>query len=178
MAKTITTKKGDNGTTSLLGGEKLPKHHPRIEVIGSIDELNSYIGVIRSLQPPKQIDEILETLQHFLFIAGTDVASTNSTLLSHIKSHHLETIEKALETIESSLPDLSSFLLPGGSPISAHIHVARTLCRKVERTLSQLASSEPINPLLSAFFNRCSDLLFVLARYSNIQSGFPEHHVS
>ncbi|MCX7984859.1 MAG: cob(I)yrinic acid a,c-diamide adenosyltransferase [Bacteroidetes bacterium] len=177
MAKSISTRTGDDGTTSLIGGTRVPKHHPRIEAVGEIDALTSVLGVIRSFHPPKEVDTILQELQYYFFIAGTDVAAPGSTQVSRIEHKHIHFVEASLSTFEHELPVLSTFILPVGSPTATHIHCARAHCRKVERILSFLASTELINPLLLPFFNRCSDLLFMLARYTNMKDGHSEQPI-
>ncbi len=168
MALKIYTKTGDDGTTALWNGQRVPKHHLRIEVLGALDELNAFLGIVRSLNPPSDVDTILSALQNHIFIAGSDIAiPAANTTIPHIQLVHIEMLERWIDTLDATLPPLQAFILPEGSIIATHIHAARAVCRRAERLISHLASHEPLNHLLLMYFNRCSDLLFVLARKAN-----------
>ncbi len=166
----IYTKTGDAGETSLFGGKRVPKDDLRIEAYGTIDELNSIIGVIRAMQLHEEIDVILERLQHDLFVIGADLATTTShtsASIPRIKNSNITVLEKIIDTIDSKLEPLKVFILPGGTLASSYLHFARTVCRRAERGVVHLSHSEEINNHVVIYLNRLSDLLFVLARYAN-----------
>ncbi|MFZ1978177.1 MAG: cob(I)yrinic acid a,c-diamide adenosyltransferase [Bacteroidota bacterium] len=174
----IYTKTGDEGETSLFGGRRVPKFSLRIETYGTADELNSQIGVIRSLKPKPEIDTLLEKLQSDLFILGTDLATPvqerEAARVRRIESGHIAFLEDTIDRIEEHLPVLHSFVLPGGSAVAAQIHAARTICRRCERLAVRLEKEEQIGKLPLIFLNRLSDFLFVLARYANLLDGVSE----
>ncbi|MBP8975356.1 MAG: cob(I)yrinic acid a,c-diamide adenosyltransferase [Bacteroidetes bacterium] len=175
MAQKIYSKTGDNGDTSLFGGSRVPKYDIRIETLGAIDEFNAFIGIVISFHPPEKIGEILKQIQSDLFIASAELSSKEpNSKIPRLQEHQILALEKFIDSIDTLLPPLSSFIIPGGSIIAAHLHAARSICRRAERTLSLLASKESLNPLLLIYFNRCSDLLFVLARYANKIAKMPE----
>ncbi len=174
----IYTKTGDEGETSLFGGRRVPKFSLRIEAYGTADELNSQIGVVRSLKPKPEIDTLLEKLQSDLFILGTDLATPvqerEPERVRRIESGHISFLEDAIDRMEERLPALRYFVLPGGSPAAAQIHAARTICRKCERLAVKLEKEEEVGKLPLVFLNRLSDFLFVLARYANLLDGVSE----
>ncbi len=145
---------------------------------GTADELNSQIGVVRSLKPKPEIDTLLEKLQSDLFILGTDLATPvqepGPSRVRRIESGHISFLESAIDRIEEQLPVLRSFVLPGGSTVAAQIHAARTICRRCERLTAKLEKEEGIGKLPLVFLNRLSDFLFVLARYANLLDGVSE----
>lgn len=157
----ITTRTGDDGTTGLAGGERVAKHHPRIEAIGSIDELNCTIGLLRAATPGDPVDAVLESIQHRLFDLGGEMAMPGTTLLDD--SRVLE-LEAWLEQFNADLPPLAEFVLPGGNEAAARCHIARATCRRAERAFWRLAGDQPVNPSATRYLNRLSDLLFVMAR--------------
>ncbi|RLS32256.1 MAG: cob(I)yrinic acid a,c-diamide adenosyltransferase [Planctomycetota bacterium] len=166
----IYTKTGDAGETGLFGGPRVRKDHARIEAFGTVDELNSHLGLIRTLPGTGVIDELLRQIQCDLFELGAQLA-TPGDALERISLSHVETLEKAIDRHEELLPSLSSFILPTGTPLAAAVHVARTVCRRAERRVVKLASMPdtaiPVNAI--EYLNRLGDLLFVLARYANRQ---------
>ncbi len=173
----IYTKKGDGGTTSLFGGERVDKDSLRIEAYGTVDELNSQLGVVRSLQPAKVLLEILEQLQNDLFVLGADLATPNDTGKKGIKRiglHHAEALEKHIDRLDVELEPLSSFVLPAGGRVAAALHVARTVCRRAERSVVRLKKDGNIGDAPVVYLNRLSDLLFVMARYANKLDGVAE----
>ena len=173
----IYTKTGDNGDTSLLGGQRIPKSSYRINAYGTVDELNAHLGVIRALKPPTEVESILEQLQNRLFILGADLAAplnTAATKIERIEQVHIHDLEKTIDRIDAKLNPLQSFILPGGQLISAQLHVARTVCRRAERIVDSLGRKEDIGKFPLIYLNRIADLLFVLARYINILSGTNE----
>ncbi len=173
----IYTKTGDAGETGLYGGARLPKDSQRIDAIGTIDELNACIGSARSQIRDEEIDHLLYRVQNELFNIGADLA----TLDTHAKSNRLRisadfarALEQDIDRFESELPPLKNFILPGGSAAGATLHLARTVCRRSERSVVSLADSESINPLILPYLNRLSDFLFVLARLVNHRQEQPE----
>jgi cob(I)alamin adenosyltransferase len=166
----IYTKTGDKGETALFGGERVPKDAQRIEAYGSVDELNCVLGVIRSLKPHAAVDKILGKIQHQLFELGADLATPiahQSPLIPRIKRTHVAPLEKTIDALETKLQPLKTFILPGGSVVAAHLHLARTVCRRAERSVVRLSRNEDIGDSVIIYLNRLSDLLFVMARYAN-----------
>jgi cob(I)alamin adenosyltransferase len=173
----IYTKTGDKGKTSLFGGLRVSKDALRIEAYGTVDELNSHLGAIRSLKPGNEIDQVLEKMQNDLFTLGADLATPSrkkGATVQRIEAHHVEQAEKTIDHLDSNLEPLQNFILPGGSRIAAQIHIARTVCRRAERCVVQLARKESIGAIPIIYLNRLSDLLFVLARYANKREGTAE----
>ena len=164
MAKRLTriyTRTGDDGSTGLAGGERVPKDHPRIEAIGSVDELNSAVGVLRAAQTGAAIDPVLEGVQHRLFDLGGELAMSDVVLVPPGRTVELE---QQLDRFNADLPPLAEFVLPAGSEAAARCHLARAICRLAERDLLRLSRQQPVNPAALTYLNRLSDLLFVLAR--------------
>ena len=160
----IVTKTGDNGTTGLASGERVSKADDIIDAIGSIDELNSAIGLVRSACKNKDLDIEFIALQHGLFNCGGDLCLQGSILISQ---QAIDTMEGSLQRYNDKLTPLKNFILPAGSELTARIHMARSICRRAERVLVKAASSHEFNPLLIIFINRLSDWLFVLARVTD-----------
>jgi len=164
VAKRLTriyTRTGDDGTTGLAGGERLPKDHLRIEAIGAVDELNSTIGLLRAQPLDAAIDQMLQTMQHRLFDIGGELAMPGTELLNQAQTTELE---RLLDELNADLPALEEFILPGGNEAAARCHLARTSARRAERQLLRLSREESVNSASSKYMNRLSDLLFVLAR--------------
>ena len=164
----IYTKGGDKGKSSLGDGSRLPKHHVRFQAIGSVDELNASIGILLLGECPFQ--DILRQIQNDLFDVGGDLcfpqsAKTENSL--EITAPYIERLEKWIDEHNKDLPELRSFILPGGSSLSAHLHVSRTIARRAERDLCALLCEEEINPFTLQYLNRLSDLFFVLSRVAN-----------
>lgn len=173
----IYTRTGDRGDTSLYGGQRVPKDALRIEAYGTIDELNSVLGTVRADNTDEEIDSILSQVQHRLFELGADLATPRSTSKKRIKRFEPEDakpIEKIIDALGEHLKPLRSFVLPGGSPVAARIHFARTICRRAERTVVRLSRNEEIGEGITVYLNRLSDMLFVLARYANHVGKVPE----
>lgn len=173
----IYTKTGDTGETALFGGERVPKDALRIDAYGSVDELNSVLGVIIALKPHPAIAEALESIQNQLFEVGADLATPvghKSSAIPRIAPTHAEGLEALIDRFESELPPLKSFILPGGSVIAAELHCARTVCRRAERSVVRLGRNEEIGTPVIVYLNRLSDLLFVMARYANRNDGHAE----
>jgi cob(I)alamin adenosyltransferase len=174
----IYTRTGDDGTTGLIGGKRVPKDSPRVETCGSLDELNATIGVVRSRALPKRFDEILRRIQEDLFVLGAELAAPEGTDPGDqgIGDATLRRLEAEIDMLEDSLEPIRQFILPGGSTAGAELHLARALARRAERHCVSLARVEKLNPLVLRYLNRLSDLLFVLARAVNMQQSAPESH--
>jgi len=162
----IYTKKGDKGQTSLLGGTRVPKHHIRIEAYGTIDELNAHVGLLRDQIPEGILKSELLNIQNELFTIGSELATTSGAKVEipHLRSESVEHLEKVIDQMESELPELRSFIIPGGHPFVSLCHVARTVCRRAERNIVQLAENEEVPEVIIAYVNRLSDAFFVMAR--------------
>ncbi|TSC59175.1 MAG: ATP--cobalamin adenosyltransferase [Candidatus Peregrinibacteria bacterium Greene0416_19] len=176
----IVTKTGDGGTTGLFGGERLPKDHPRIHAYGTVDELNAAIGVARATSGmPAGINVQLLEIQHMLFRVGGDLATplTKRAKEDRVSPDHTKKIEGWLSALEELLPPQTAFILPGGSPASASLHLARTICRRAERWVVALSATEEINAEVRVFLNRLGDYLFLAARMTNVGAGIPEQEV-
>ena len=171
MGKRLTkiyTRTGDDGTTGLADGSRVPKDSLRITAIGEVDELNSAMGVLLAEELPEALRTSMLTLQHDLFDAGGELSIPGHTLIS---AAHVARLERELDALNAGLPALKDFILPGGSRAAAAAHVARAVCRRAERALVSLSRVEPVAPVLTRYFNRLSDLLFVLARALNRHAG-------
>jgi cob(I)alamin adenosyltransferase len=169
MAKSkIYTGGGDKGKTSLVGGFRVPKTHPRLEAYGTIDELNAFIGLLLAEVETNELRELLLFIQSRLFTAGsylaTDPDRTEYKIESRITEECIKKIEEAIDRIDSQLPKLNAFVLPGGCRSAALAHVCRTVCRRAERNIYRLAETDPVEAPVLIFMNRLSDLLFVIAR--------------
>lgn len=170
----IYTKTGDDGTTGLFGGGRVRKDHLRIEAYGTVDELNSAIGIARTLSRHAELNGILHKIQNSLFQLGADLATpytVENKLIVRMADTDVMEIEKQIDRIDETLPELKNFILPGGSGLSAYLHLARNICRRAERLAVALSASENIGPFVTVYLNRLSDLLFVLARWANQLEG-------
>lgn len=169
----IYTKTGDAGETGLFGGTRVSKASLRVATYGEIDELNSVLGMARLHPIDDQRDELLALIQSELFNVGAELASRpgKATGVPLVGEAEVSLLEKAIDAAEEPLPALATFVLPGGSAGAAHLHLARTVCRRAERSLVELASSDTVRPELLHYVNRLSDLLFVLARLANHHAG-------
>mgnify|MGYP006151765519 CR=1 FL=1 len=173
----IYTKKGDKGKTSLIGGTRVPKHHIRIESYGTVDELNSWLGVIRDLTPNEAVKSLLKEIQDRLFTVGSALAADpehSKMILPDIKPTDVEALELDMDRMNESLPELKNFILPGGHLTASYCHVARCVCRRAERLVVALAEQEAVDELVIQYMNRLSDHLFVLARYLAHNDGAEE----
>lgn len=163
----IYTKKGDGGQTSLIGGVRVPKHSLRIESYGTIDELNSYLGLIRDQAiDPKHIQCLLE-IQDRLFTIGSHLAShpeKSKMKLPEIYQEDIAYLEETIDALEVELEPMKFFVLPGGNTVVSYCHIARCVCRRAERIISNLVEMEEVNPLIPPYINRLSDYIFVLSR--------------
>jgi cob(I)alamin adenosyltransferase len=167
----IYTRTGDDGKTSLGDGSRLPKFHLRVTAYGSIDEANSVLGVAILHVPDHEVLQRLRHIQNDLFDVGADLCTpekpgTEKPAL-RITEEQVKWLEDQIDRFNAELEPLDSFVLPGGSPASAHLHLARTITRRAERDVVRLSADEPVNPAVIRYVNRLSDLLFVLARFLN-----------
>lgn len=168
MAFKIYTKTGDAGETSLIGGTRVPKYHLRIEAYGTIDELNSYLGVIRDQIPNETAFKILLDIQDRLFTIGSELATGpegSRMQIPDLKPEDIQQLEKEIDLMTDDLPVLKNFILPGGNVVSSHCHVARCICRRAERLVVHLNTETPVPELIIPYLNRLSDYLFVLSRF-------------
>jgi cob(I)alamin adenosyltransferase len=172
----IYTKKGDSGETSLFGGKRVSKSSKRIEVYGTVDELNSVVGVALSHGVVSRAKELLNKIQIQLFVLGSDLATPPSkkVKIDRIGASEVKFLESAIDELEESLEPLTSFILPGGSPSGATLHVARTVCRRAERLAVDCSKTDEISDSAIKYLNRLSDFLFVLARFQNKKTGNDE----
>ncbi|MEN8223843.1 MAG: cob(I)yrinic acid a,c-diamide adenosyltransferase [Bacteroidota bacterium] len=174
----IYTKTGDKGQTSLIGGSRVPKYHPRIEAYGTVDELNSYIGLIRDHDIAAELKPLLLEVQECLFTLESQLAYDPETKLNRplpqIREEDIRKLESAIDTMNEDLTPLSSFILPGGHVTVSHCHVARCICRRAERIVIHLSELHPLDSLNIKYLNRLSDYLFVLARKIGKDMNAPE----
>lgn len=165
----VYTRAGDDGTTALGGGQRLPKDSPRIEAYGTVDELNSAIGVALALGAAEPIKARLAVVQHVLFNLGADLCILESDKerlpAPRVEARHVEELERWMDDWNAELEPLKSFVLPGGDPAAAQLHVARTVCRRAERRVIALSRQEAVGPYVIPYLNRLGDFLFVAARY-------------
>ena len=174
----IYTRTGDKGQTSLLGGKRVPKDHVRIEAYGTIDELNSHIGMLRDLAGTDQ-RELLISIQEKLFSLGSRLASASNEEADKFKVPHVEeaditALETAMDAMDAVLPEMRNFILPGGHPSVSQAHICRTVCRRAERLVVSIAEQEQLPESVVRYLNRLSDLLFVLARWLGHTLGADE----
>jgi cob(I)alamin adenosyltransferase len=173
----IYTKGGDHGETSLLGGKRVPKSHERVEAYGTIDELNSFIGLLRDQTIGDHYLEVLLNIQDNLFVAEAWVAKdpgAHAEGLPQMNEDQISLLEQEIDIMTSELPPLSSFIIPGGHPVASVCHIARTVCRRAERTVIRLGQKQPVDQIIIRYLNRLSDYLFVLARKTGQDAGAKE----
>ena len=163
----VYTKFGDKGETMLVGGETISKNSDRVIAYGDIDELNSSLGVASSGNISADVKKIINMVQNDLFIIGADLASTKQTKVPRIKKTKINKLEKTIDKYNAEVGPLKEFILPSGSLVGSHLHLARTICRRAERHIVSLGEIEWVNPNVLIYINRLSDLLFVLARHQN-----------
>ena len=173
----IYTRTGDRGETSLFAGGRVPKHHLRVEAYGTIDELNSLLGVARAAGASDEVDEWLEAVQNQLFHLGADLATpltANAEWITRVTAAETSWLEETIDRMSEDLAPLRNFILPGGTLAAAQLQVGRAVCRRAERVIVALAESESINNEVLRYVNRLSDWLFTLARYENMRAGESE----
>lgn len=179
MSQKIYTKTGDKGTTSLIGGTKVPKSHLRIEAYGTVDELNSYIGLCNDLLRDEKINLVLKEIQDRLFTIGSSLAcdpiKEPKMRLPDLKESDVEMLEKEIDRMNEGLEPMKSFLLPGGHETVSHLHIARCVCRRAERCCVRLElESLEVDEIILKYLNRLSDYLFVLSRFAGQSLGARE----
>jgi cob(I)alamin adenosyltransferase len=174
----IYTRKGDDGTTGLGGGQRVLKNSLRVATYGTVDELNSAIGLALASGLVPRLSEILPTIQNELFHLGSDLCFLEDDKIAfkipQIDTRHVEALERLMDELNGVVGPLENFVLPGGSAGAAHLHVARTVCRRAEREAIALGHEEQIGTFVIPYLNRLSDALFIMARYENHQRGVPE----
>jgi cob(I)alamin adenosyltransferase len=170
----IYTRTGDTGETSLFGGARVRKDDARIEAYGTVDELNSFIGVARAIWPSSSLDNQLHAVQSDLFDIGAHLASPGTSRFAGPEMARVSALERAIDAMESELAPLKTFILPGGSLAAAQFHVARTVCRRAERLVVALRDDDEATKASITYLNRLSDFLFVAARFANHQQGVPD----
>jgi cob(I)alamin adenosyltransferase len=173
----IYTRTGDDGTTGLLGKARVPKHDARVEAYGSVDELNAVLGVVHAQDVAGVFGELLPGFQTTLFQLGAELATTDAGLLTRLDRVTVEDVtalEREIDRLDAELTPLTQFVLPGGVPLAAALHHARTVCRRAERRITALAAREKVSPHVVQWLNRLADLLFVMARFANARAGVPE----
>lgn len=179
MAQRIYTGTGDRGETGLFGGGRVPKSHPRVEAYGAIDELNAMLGWVRTIIVEPQLAGRLESVQPDLFVIGAHLATEpregrRTPDLPALPQERIATLESWIDDAERELPELRTFIMPGGSAGGAALHLARTVCRRAERRVVDLGGEGDAAELILVYLNRLSDLLFVWARRENAEAGVSE----
>lgn len=173
----IYTKTGDTGLTGLFGGGRVPKHNPRVNAYGEVDELNSTIGVVRATAPVAFKDELFAAIQRDLFSIGGHLATPDPEKVraalakADLSTGQVTLFERTIDEADAVLPPLRAFVLPAGTPKAAALHLARTTCRRAERAVVALAQDADVPPAFLVYLNRLSDLLFALARLANHEAG-------
>jgi len=174
----IYTRTGDEGMTGLGGGQRVPKDSRRVVTYGTVDELNSQLGVALATGLCERLATELSVIQNELFDLGSDLCwpsdDPRRSRIPTVEARHVEKLERLIDEFNDAVGPLTNFLLPGGSPGAAHLHVARTICRRAEREAVRLGRDEAIGEHVLPYLNRLSDALFVMARYENHERGVPE----
>lgn len=179
MKSQLYTRTGDSGTTSLVGGERVKKNSTRIEAYGTIDELSSVLGLVEADCPGGEaLKDYLREIQNELFNIGcylaTDVAPGSEPQCASLHGDAIADLEKWIDRLDEETPKIRAFVLPGGTRLAAEAHMARTVCRRAERRILDLAEQAYVDPALIRYVNRLSDFLFIAARYFNHKAGCPE----
>jgi len=171
----IYTKGGDAGQTGLFGGARVPKSDTRVSAYGDIDELNAVLGIARTLTPPTEVASILGAVQSQLFTLGSELATPEPekarVAIPRTQAAWSLELEKAIDAIDAELPELRSFILPGGTPSASQLHLARTVCRRAERSVVALAQHTDVSAEVLRYLNRLSDYLFMAARLCNARAN-------
>jgi cob(I)alamin adenosyltransferase len=175
----IYTKTGDGGETGLFDGSRVSKDDLRVAAYGELDELNALLGLVRAQARDPPLQALLLEIQRDLFALGAQLADPSEQVAERkakaaVAPGRIQELEAAIDRHEATLPPLRAFVLPGGAPVGAFLHLARTVCRRAERTIVALGRRHRLDPLIGAYVNRLSDLLFVLARHANQAAGIPE----
>lgn len=178
LAMKLYTRKGDSGQTSIWGGRRLSKDDTRMEAIGAVDECNAAIGLALATGLPGDLNSLLRAVQARLFVVGSELMAPDRTgsgrNLPRLNETDVVSLEAAIDSLESRLPELRNFILPAGNSAAAALHVARAVCRRAERRVATLSRVEGIVPVVPAYLNRLADLLFVAGRYANYAAGIPD----
>lgn len=172
----VYTKKGDKGETSLIGGKRVSKNHSRIEAYGTLDELNSFVGLVRDYTKNTDARELLYKIQNILFVIGSNLAAHPDAKMEipNLEEKEILELEAAIDEMEGQLPALTNFILPGGHPAVSHAHVARCVCRRAERLCVSLSAEVEIAASIIPYLNRLSDYFFVLARFLALENKAEE----
>ena len=175
----IYTKTGDGGETSLLGGERVAKDHPRVVACGDVDELNATLGEVHAPAPGTDLARLLLGVHRDLFAIGARLADPDRERASKrakaaVPAARVRRLERAIDAREAKLPPLRAFVLPAGTPLATSLHRARAVCRRAERSIVRLSHEAEVDPRIGVYLNRLSDLLFVLARHENLRAGSDE----
>ena len=173
----IYTKTGDKGTTSLFGGQRVSKGHERIDAYGTVDELNSYLGLLRDQEVNRERVEFIASIQENLFVIGSALATepgNTKVKIPALKPEAITQLESAMDEMDKKLPPMKNFILPGGHASVSFCHIARCVCRRAERKVVMLADHEPVEERVIVYLNRLSDYLFVLARKMSAEIGAKE----
>jgi cob(I)alamin adenosyltransferase len=175
----IYTRTGDTGETGLIDGSRVPKDNMRVATYGDVDELNALLGVVRAEAEDPGLDSLLVTIQRALFAIGAQLADPSSAVAERkrkaaVTPDDVLLLERGIDDREAELPPLRAFILPGGSRVGALLHLARTVCRRSERSIVALGRAEPVAEIIITYVNRLSDLLFVMARHQNQRLGREE----
>lgn len=175
----IYTRGGDGGCTSLFSGGRVHKHHPRLHACGTLDELDTALGVVRAMNRAPELDHLCRRLQTLLFVLSSDLATPlpadgAADTVPRVGGGHVKYVEDQIDALSDAMPPLDRFILPGGCGASAFLHQARAVCRRAERHLAELAAVEPVGDGAVELVNRMSDYLFVLARFANHLAGVPD----
>ena len=172
----IYTRTGDDGSTGLYGGGRVAKCDPRIEAFGAVDELNAQLGVSRAICLPERFDSIIAVLQNRMFDLGAELATPDAEShgTDYLQKSDIALVEQWIDEFEATLAPLQSFILPGGTPAAAVLHLARCICRRAEREMVALAAASPVRPTALQYMNRIGDFLFVLARSANAATSQPD----
>lgn len=174
----VYTRKGDSGQTTIWGGRRLSKDHARVEAIGAVDEASATIGMAAAHALPAGLNDALHQAQRCLFIAGSELMAPDRTgsgsALPRLNETDVTDLEDTIDSLQLDLPELRNFILPGGSPAAAALHVARATCRRAERRVTSLSRVEHVVPVVPAYLNRLADMLYVAARYTNKSTGTPD----
>jgi cob(I)alamin adenosyltransferase len=175
----IYTRKGDGGRTGIWGGRRLDKDHVRMEAIGAVDECNAAIGVAIAARLPADAASLLSEAQDCLFVVGCELMAPDRSgsggSVPRLSGDEVPRMEAAIDELEATLPELTAFIHPTGTPEAAHLHLARAICRRAERRVTTLRRAEPVSDHVAPYLNRLADLLFVLARHANHTAGVPDH---
>jgi cob(I)alamin adenosyltransferase len=173
----IYTRTGDQGDTALFGGGRVPKDDPRVVAYGEVDELNSALGVVRATEPVEFFEQVLESVQRDLFSIGGQLATPDPSRVAkalvkaELSPDRVSELERLMDAADDELPPLRAFVLPAGTAKAAALHLARTVCRRAERSVVHLAHQNEVPGLFIVYLNRLSDLLFTLARLANHRAG-------